>query len=220
VSIDPTKDTAELLLQALAVGDLHPQDSRVLARFAAEPELATRWQQLAATLAVLSDLGGGPEPTSGPALEVRPLDTMAAIRTFRRESSREPGSWRLLIPAAALVAAALVLVWWLLPPAAPPTDPQLGGTGMVLAPNGVKWAAGSPLRWTHAPGAESYRLQLQPPDGPAVTIPDGPFRLTGTEWLPSADQGLQLPRRFRWQVIAFDGDNRQRATSGWAETWR
>ena len=214
MSIDPTNDSSDQLLQALAVGDLDPVDARVVARFAAEPELANRWQQLAATQAVLRSLDSGPEPASGPAPEVRRLDTLAAIEAFRRESSRGAWSWRRLVPAAALVAAALLVVWWLRPPTAPPLDPLLGGPAsqMSLAPTGL-WEAGSPLSWTAVPGADRYRLLL---------VPSPPFELASlpdTQWLPSIEQSSQLPRRFRWRVIAFAGEV-EVATSGWAETWR
>jgi len=222
MSIDPTKDTADLLLQALVVGDLDPQDPRVAARFAAEPGLAKAWQELAATLAVLRELDGGSGPASGPAPAVRPVDAMAAIRTFRREAARRARPWRLWIPAAALVAAALAVVWWLLPPPVPPVDPHLGGA-IVLTPDGVPWPAGSPLHWTRVPGAVSYRLELQPlPDGPVVTIPGGRFGsgpLTSNEWAPAAEQSPEVPRRFRWRVFASD-DDRVLAISRWAETWR
>jgi hypothetical protein len=214
VSIDPIQDPADQLLQALSVGDLDPQDPRVIARFAAEPDLATRWEEIAATLAVLRSLDGGPEPESGPAPEVRRLDTMAAIRSFWRESPRTAWSWRRLLPVVALVAAALFVVWWLLPPTTPPTDPVLGGPGtqLRLAPNDEKWEAG-PLTWTAVRGADRYRLLLEPaPPFELASLP-------GTEWQPSTDQRAQLPRRFRWRVIAFAGEV-EVATSVWAETWR
>lgn len=223
MSIDPTKDSAEHLLQALAVRDLEPFDPRVIARFAAEPELATRWEQLAATLVALTDFGGGPEPTLVSAAEVRPMDTMAAIRAFRRESSRGP-RWWLAISAAALVAASLMIAWLMQSRSAPPVDPRLGGGSTTLAPDRAAWPEGVPLSWVAVRGAASYRLQLRPlPDGPTVSIPGGPFglgSLTVNEWLPSTDQRSKLPSRFQWRVITLDGANDEIATSAWAETWR
>jgi hypothetical protein len=213
VSIDPTMDSAEQLLQALAVRDLDPHDARVLARFAAEPELANRWEQLAETLAVLRDLEGGPELPPGLAPEHRPLDTMAAIRAFRRESARQAWSWRRVIPIAALVAATLFVVWWMQPRPDPKVDPVLGDpAAMTLAPRG-EWLDETPLRWTAVRGADRYRLELEPPPPFALGS------LTTLEWLPSPDQLRQLPTRFRWRVNAYAGED-YLGTSGWAETWR
>ena len=212
MSIDPNKDSAELLLEALAVGDLDPQDAQVIARFAADPDLATRWEQLAATLAVLRELEGGPEPPSGAAPVVRPLDTMAAIRAFRRETGRSAWSWRRAVSVAALVAAVVFVVWWLVPPTPPPVDPVLGGPGpqMTLAPHG-KWPDDTPLTWTAVPHADGYRVQL---------VPAPPFELaslTGLSWLPSSDERSRLPNHFKWRVVAFAGEV-ELATSGWVET--
>jgi hypothetical protein len=213
VSIDPSKYSAEELLQALVVGDVDPHDAQVSARFAAEPDLAARWEQLAATLAVLRDVEGEPEPPPGLAPAVRPLDTMAAIRMFRHESERQTWNWRRLIPAAALVAAAVFVVWWLQPRPTEPIDPVLGDpSAMTLTPRG-SWPEGVPLRWTAVRGADGYRLELEPPPPFAVGS------LTTLEWLPSPDQLRQLPTRFRWRVNAYAGED-YLGTSGWADTWR
>ncbi|HZN38847.1 MAG TPA: hypothetical protein VFD82_08580 [Planctomycetota bacterium] len=223
MSIDPTSAAAEQVLEALAVHDLDPADPRVVARFVAEPELAVRWRSMAATIAELVDLGASAAAIEA-AAGVPHLDTMAAIRAFRGEAP--PGNRRrfFVLTVAAVAAVAVLLLWSPWAGREEPIDPRLGGTGMVLTPNGTAWPEGSPLLWTAVRGAQYYRLEIQPvPEGALLTIPSeasAQGMLTATQWLPSPPERSRLPQRFQWRVNAFDASDRVLATSGSAETWR
>lgn len=226
MKFDPASVPVEELLAALVAGDVAVDDAQVAARFAAEPRLEERWQQLAGTLDELRSAMGR-EDRSLPADAVVPrVDVGAAIASCRGQQVRPPVASRrlFLLAGVGLAASAALLLLLKRAPTAPAIDPHLGGRTDGLSPDRQQWAEGAPLQWGAVRGAESYRIELQSATGGAsIWIPSattGFAPLTTTQWLPTSELRATLPLRFRWRVAAVDGSGSGFATSAWAETWR
>lgn len=212
-------------LQALACGDLEDQDPAVAARLQADPALARRWQELAATLSGLADLDAIrtelPEADGGPRIDAAAAFAAArrptlAVATDRRAgpSHRRPVLW--LAAAAALLIGLLLWQPWSSP--SPLPDPHLGDRTFQLTPADAPLPAGERLTWVAPRGFACYRVVIEDPAQPANGMRTG--LLTTPAWQPNDAEYRRLPPKFRWRVIAYDDSGQELATSAWANASR
>lgn len=190
----------DALLAALLAGDRRSDEADVQARFAAQPELHTAWQQLRDCAAATERVGAADRELLAEALATSsPLETDVAHWVRQRLRPRRSRHGPVLLAIAALLAIVLSVVLW--PHRAPPSeDGHLNGNAAVTVSPVDFFDATTQFHWTlPLGGGEYFRLRFRE-DGDVVD-----FDVPQSPWHPKPTEFAKLPAQAWWQVLVVRG---------------
>ncbi len=192
---DAREIEADALLQALLTGDLQSDAADVVARFAEEPELAARWQELAATATeVDTALGSVLDSLDADIEEVARVDIRAAMAQAR--PARSALWWR--VAAAVLVVGLLFALW----PRETGGDPMLG-VEVKLTPDDTP-SDYARFAWRGIdPAVATWQVLVFDTRGNECDRSDDLPR-DSTEWTPGVRRTRDWPAAIRWRLLGLD----------------
>lgn len=222
----------EALLRALACGELHPGSPDVVARLAADPELALRYESLRALAGrldrsaleqreVLRDAAGWPDPQ--PAGE-----SARALRRLVREGAGDAqpahaaprGRMWMLAAAIVLVVGAAAVFF------ARDRAPRHGAGEVLGTRDGVtliapddhgRWDAATGFRWSYdLPEGDQFEVVVEAA-GQDATEFEIVHPTRATTWIPTETERAGWPKQARWSVRVRRGAD---GTTDLFSAWR